>query len=218
MPATTFPFTLIAPPCSPRIPLTCVALPPLRARAQQQQDGPSPDQQEMFQQMQQARDQMASGAFDPADFQKQLVDKGLIDQDLVDKMQTTMQRVTVGTLKERLGASDDDWKIIQPKLQKVVALRGATGQGGGAGGFGMMGIMGGAAQSPAATDVSKAMRELRNALKDEKAKTEEIGAKLQAWRDARERAKSELTKAQADLIGILTARQEGVLLTMGFIQ
>src|SRR4029079_18503767 len=97
--------------------LTCVALPPLRARAQQQQDGPTPDQQEMFQQMQQARDQMfqrmqekgidpqeffgqmrdqmASGAFDPADFQKQLVDKGLIDQDLVDKMQTTMQRVTV---------------------------------------------------------------------------------------------------------------------------
>ena len=54
-----------------------------------------------------------------------------------------------------------------------------------------------------------------NAEKD--AKPEEIKAKLAALRDAREKAKKDMTQAQADLRELLTQRQEAVMVMMGFL-
>src|SRR5258705_7103323 len=58
-------------------------------------------------------------------------------------------------IKERLGASDDEWKVLQPKLEKVMTAQresrgGVGGFGGGRGGRGGGGGAGGAHQ-PAAT-------------------------------------------------------------------
>jgi hypothetical protein len=79
----------------------------------------------------------------------------------------------------------------------------------------MAGFMGAAVGTG---DVNRAMRELRDTLKDPSAKPEVIGDKLEALRKARNQAKVELAKAQDDLIGVLTARQEGVLLSFGLIR
>src|SRR5262245_33950207 len=214
-----------------------VALLSARVVAQNQQ-GPTPEQQEMFDQMrqmreqvlqrmqekgidpvqfgQQMRDQMMDGNFDPAAFQQSMIDRGLIDQAQMDRMQTTVQRMTLSGLKQRMEVSDDDWKVIEPKLKQVVALRGAAGQLGQFGG--MMGFMGMGGGGTTVTDVNKAMSELRAAVRDQNAKPEVIAAKLKAWRDARDKARAELAKAQADLVGVLRVRQEGVLLAAGMIQ
>jgi hypothetical protein len=206
-----------------------------QGRAQDQQVQPSPQQEEARQQMedmrnqilqnmqqrgidpmeyfQQMRQQIMDGTLDPADIQQQMVQKGIMDEQMVTRMQDTMQRLTMGNLKDQLKASDEDWKVIQPKLQKVVALQAATGQAPQM--RAMAGFMGAAVGTG---DVNRAMRELRDTLKDPSAKPEVIGDKLEALRKARNQAKVELAKAQDDLIGVLTARQEGVLLSFGLIR
>jgi hypothetical protein len=203
------------------------------------QDGPTPEQQEMREQMAQMREQVIQrmqekgidpmefamemrqrvmdGTFDPAEFQQSLIDRGLIDEQQITRMQTTVQRVTLGSLKQQLKATDEDWQVIEPKLKSVVALRAAAGQLGQLNPMmNMMGMFGGG--QVAVSDVTRAMAELRAALKDTEAKAEVIGEKLRAWREARDRARRDLDKAQADLIGVLTVRQEGVLMGLGLIQ
>jgi hypothetical protein len=208
----------------------------LSARVLAQDQGVTPEQQEMRDQMSQMREQvlqrmqekgidpvqfgmqmreqMMDGSFDPAAFQQSMIDRGLIDQDQMTRMQTTVQRMTMSGLKQRMGVSDEDWAVIEPKLKQVVALRQASGQlqfGG------MMGFFGGAG-GVVVTDVNKAMSELRAAVRDQNAKPEVIAAKLKAWRDARDRAREELAKAQVDLVGVLRVRQEGILMAAGMIQ
>src|SRR6187455_1760009 len=41
------------------------------------------------------------------------------------------QERMAGIMKEQLGASDDEWKVIQPKLQKVLEAKRDTGAFGG---------------------------------------------------------------------------------------
>jgi hypothetical protein len=219
-----------------RLSLVLVAL--LSARLVAQDQGPTPEQQEMFEQMrqmreqvmqrmqekgidpiqfgQQMREQMMDGTFDQATFQQSMIDRGLVDQDQMDRMQNTMQRLTMSGLKQRLEVSEEDWKVIEPKLKQVVALRAASAQPGQFGG--MMGLFAGAASVPAAANVNKAMSELRLALKNPQAKPDVIAAKLEAWRKARDQAREELGKAQADLVGVLRVRQEGILMAAGMIQ
>lgn len=67
------------------------------------------------------------------------------------------------------------------------------------------------------TPVGKVTEELRKVLENKDAKSEEIKAKLTALREAREKAKKELAKAQQELRTGLTARQEAQLVLMGWL-
>ena len=198
------------------------------------QQGPGPMPPELMQQMQEMQQQMLQnmqakginpqeffgqivqqlqdGSFDPADFQQLMVDKGIIDQQMISKMQDTVQRVTMGSIKQMLGASDEDWKIIQAKIQKVVVARaGAEGSMGGGGGMMV------AAAVSGANEAAKAMKELREAVKDATTPADVIAAKLHAWREARLKARAELAAAQKELTEILTVRQEGILANLGLL-
>jgi hypothetical protein len=134
-------------------------------------------------------------------------------------------------LKTRLGATDDEFAAIQPKIEKVMDLqRDAQGAG-------MRGLMGGggrgnrngggggngAAQPAAAvagaeqTPVQKASADLQTALDNKDATPDDIKTKLDALRDAKTKAKTDLEAAQKDLEGVLTQRQEAVLVMMGLL-
>ena len=54
-------------------------------------------------------------------------------------------------------------------------------------------------------------------LKNKDAKPEEIKTKLDAYRAAKTKAKDDMTKAQDDLKGVLTARQEAVMVQYGVL-
>jgi Spy/CpxP family protein refolding chaperone len=125
-------------------------------------------------------------------------------------------------MKTQLGLSDDEYKAIQPKIEAVMTAQRST-RGGGPGGFG--GRRGGGnngnaptdPNAPAPTGAQAAARDLQTTLDNKDAKPEEIKAKLTALRDARNKAKEDLTKAQADLKELLTQRQEAVLVNMGLL-
>jgi hypothetical protein len=59
--------------------------------------------------------------------------------------------------------------------------------------------------------------DLRRTLDKSDSSAEEIKAKLDAYEDSLAKAKEELAKAQEDLKGKVTARQEAVLISMGLL-
>jgi hypothetical protein len=129
-------------------------------------------------------------------------------------------------IKEALGATDEEFTALQPKLEVVMTAQRDTrgGFGGGRGGpggrrGGQQGDTNAQPQTPPGGDsaVAKAQAELRTVLDNKDSKPEEIKAKLTALRDAREKAKTTLAAAQKDLKDLLTQRQEAVLVNMGYL-
>ena len=146
------------------------------------------------------------GNFDPAQFRERAMNR----------------------IKEQLGASDDEWKAIQPKVEKVMNAQresrggfggfGGGGRGGGGGGAGGGGGGGGGADQQPTTAVGKASQDLRTTLEDKAAAPETIAKKLAALRDARDKARKDVTDSQKELKEILTQRQEAVLVINGMLE
>jgi len=144
-------------------------------------------------------------SFDPSQFRQRMMD----------------------TLKDKLGATDDEFAAIQPKLEKVMDLQREVN------GSGMRSLFGGGRRSrgggdggatPAASTstatpsaVQAASTDLQTTLDNKDAKPEDIKAKLDAFRDAKTKAKDDLTAAQKDLESVLTQRQEAMLVMMGLL-
>lgn len=127
-------------------------------------------------------------------------------------------------IKERLGVGDEEWQVIQPRLEKVMQLNREATSGGMRGMFGRGGRGGRGGEQPGAannerqqpqTATEKAMDELQKTLENKDARPEEIKAKLTALREAREKAKQELVKARESLRELLNQRQEAELVMMG---
>ncbi len=120
-------------------------------------------------------------------------------------------------LKEALGATDEEWTALQPKVDKVMTAQQAS-RGGGFGGFG--GGRGGAAPADNApqSPVASASKDLQDVLGNKDSTPEQIKVKLQALRDARTKAHTDLVAAQAELKEVLTARQEAVLVARGMLE
>ncbi len=146
-------------------------------------------------------------------------------------------------LKADLGATDEEFKALQPKIEKVQQLQrdlmsgrfrgfGGRGMGGGQrdgqpagqpgaqpGGqpAGQPGAApgGDAANAAPVSPVVTATRELNTLLENKDAKPDEIKQKLEAVRAAKTKAREELTKAQAELKELLSQRQEAVLVNNG---
>jgi hypothetical protein len=134
-----------------------------------------------------------------------------------------MQQRMADMMKERLEATDDEWKIIGPRLTKVMTLS-MQSRGGGRGMMGMMGGRGGRPggdrggnQDRQLTGVALAADNLRKAV-DANASAEQLKAKLTALRKAREKSKAELAKAQLALKQVLSLKQECLLVIMGTLE
>jgi len=122
--------------------------------------------------------------------------------------------------------SDDEWKVIQPRIQKVVEARAALGGGGGRffgrgpggrggndgpGGGDRRGGRGGFGEpSPEAESLQTAI--------DAKASSDEIKAKLAKLREANKQREATLAQAQEDLRKVLSVRQEAEAVLMGLLK
>ncbi len=139
-------------------------------------------------------------------------------------------------MKAALQASDDEWAVIEPLLEKVETAQRATmagrfgGFGGRRGGGGPGGPGGGGAPAVSGTNGggggggrgpgrfdSPEADALRSALADSSTSPEDIKTKLQALRDARKKAAADLETARGDLQKVLTLRQEATLVEMGIL-
>jgi hypothetical protein len=135
------------------------------------------------------------GNFDPAQFRERMLND----------------------LKERLAASDEEWTVLKPKIEKVQTAQMAA-LGGRFGGMrgGDRGRGGDSNRQRSAAE--QASRDLRDALENKDTPAETITAKLTALREARAKAKTELETAQKDLQSVLTPRQEAVLVAAGTLE
>jgi hypothetical protein len=120
-------------------------------------------------------------------------------------------------LKADLKATDDEWKVLEPKITKVTELQMQSRAGMGR----MFGPRRGQEQgqeAPApATEVGKKSEELRKLLDDTSAKPDAVKAALKTFRDARDKSKAELADAQKDLRGVVNLRQESYLVLRGIL-
>lgn len=139
-------------------------------------------------------------------------------------------------LKTALKATDEEWAVIAPLMEKVQTAQretmssrfggfgggfGRRGGGGGGGAPGENGGGGGGGQNQGnrpPRPTSPEADALRTALETDGTSTEEIKTKLQALRDARKKGAADLEQAREDLKKVLTLRQEAVLVQMGLLE
>jgi flagellar motility protein MotE (MotC chaperone) len=133
-------------------------------------------------------------------------------------------------IKSELGATDEEWTVIEPRLTKVMTLsrdvnqRGMGMMRGGRRGF-EMGGRGGRdrPEQPPQTsqseqsEIQKATNALQEALDKSDSTPDDVKAKLLALRNAKEKTKQELAKAQQELKQILSVRQEAKLVLLGLL-
>ncbi|MDI9432328.1 MAG: hypothetical protein QM570_11470 [Planctomycetota bacterium] len=149
-----------------------------------------------------------------------------------------MQQMMEQRMQEQLGATAEEWKVLGPRLMKVMNLSRQTSGMGSMGGM-RMGMMapGGArrggpqgdqagpggrgARGPFGqgepTAVDTASEALQTTLENTAATPDEIKTKLTALRTAKEKARAELATAQQELKQVLTLRQEAQLVLMGML-
>jgi hypothetical protein len=138
-----------------------------------------------------------------------------------------MRKMMEDRMKTNLGVTDDEWKVLQPKIEAVQTLRMESMMGGMRGMFGRgprpgQPAPGGdrpageaAPATPPQSDTAKASDALSKVLENKEAKPEDIKSALQALRDAKAATKAKLEKAQKDLKEIVTVKQEAQLVMMG---
>ena len=122
-------------------------------------------------------------------------------------------------LKEMLAASDDEWKVLQPRIEAIQQQK--RDSGGGMGGM-MFGGGGGGFRPPGSpgddqpkSEVQQKAADLRTVTDNKDSKPVDIKEKVAALRAAKEKSKAELQKQQAELREIVTIRQEAVLIMLG---
>jgi hypothetical protein len=122
-------------------------------------------------------------------------------------------------MQKDMGATDEEWKVLEPKIQKLTELSMKTRGGAMGGRFFRIGMGGADNEKP--TAVETASDDLKKVLADKNATPDQVKKALATYRDARDKskqdAKQELEKAQKDLREILTQRQEAYLVTRGLL-
>ena len=150
------------------------------------------------------------GNFDPQEFRQRMMDN----------------------YRERLEIKgDDEWKAIQPLIEKVTEARQNVGFGGGAFAFGRGGGRRGGGNNDAQAngtnqggrrgfrggEPSPEAEELQKAIESNASK-DELKAKLTKFREARKDKEAKLAKAQEDLKKVLSVKQEAAAVLMGLLQ
>jgi chromosome segregation ATPase len=129
-------------------------------------------------------------------------------------------------MREQLGATEEEWKVLQPRIEKVQQLqRQARGGFRGVGArTGRRAQRPGEAQRPEGapvreqSEVEKKTEALRNLLDDKASGAPAIKAALAALRTARQKAQQELAAARKELRSIVSVRQEAQLVLMGMLE
>jgi hypothetical protein len=122
---------------------------------------------------------------------------------------TPLRERMLSNIKEQMGVSEDQWKLLAPKVEKVMTLQRELRGG--------MGGRGGNMASPPESALAQAQGDLRTALENKDTPPAEIAQKLAAYRAARDKARAELQTAQKDLKEGAAPRQEAVLAVNGLI-
>ncbi len=130
-----------------------------------------------------------------------------------------MRQRMMDTLRERLEVkNDDEWKVVQDRLEKVMQARLSVGIGGMMRGPGGRGGGGGARNFMASMGVEpdKEAEALQECL-EANAPQDTIKGRLATYREARKAKEAKLKKAQEELKQVLSMKQEAILVLAGML-
>ena len=124
-------------------------------------------------------------------------------------------------MQERLGATDQEWQVLGPRVMRVSELSRQL-RGGGRGrqrGDSQDGRPDNRENTPIRelSVVEKAQEQLRTVLGNTSATPDQINKQLTAFRTVKARVKQQLVAAQTDLRKVITVRQEAQLVMMGML-
>ena len=136
-------------------------------------------------------------------------------------------------MRENLGANEEEWKVLQPRIEKVqtlarqsrVGIRGLMGRFGRRGRRSAEQARGEGDRRTARevqgqreqTDIEKKTEALRKLLENKEAKAKAITGALGDLRKARDKVGQQLAKARDKLREVVTARQEAHLVLWGML-
>ncbi len=147
--------------------------------------------------------------------------RGNMDPAQMKEMQQRMQERMMQGLQDQLDMSDAEMTAIKPRITKVMELRqelrGSMFRG-------MMGGMmrgrggdrGGRQNTANLTGLPKIQSELSALIEKDGVKAAQIKAKLTEYRKAREKIQQNLAAAQANLLKVLTVKQEALMVMRGY--
>ncbi len=134
---------------------------------------------------------------------QQVVSKGLVDS------------MNIKQLKPMLGATDDEWKVLQPQIEKVQLLMDVVDSGTGNGGQNA-GQNGAVPTGPGSLQAMLA--DLRKMYFQQEGTVADMSNQVAQLRKARAQAKSDLAQARKQLTELVGAKQEVLLVMMGILE
>jgi hypothetical protein len=127
------------------------------------------------------------------------------------------------SVKTAVDCTEEEWKVLEPKLVKVMLLKMDAGElGGMTGGSrgrqvrGFIRMMLDPNGVPSTVD--ERLDELNKMIDENETSTDFYKNKVAQLRKARERVKEELKLAEKDVQSVLTLRQEAALVQMGILE
>jgi len=147
-------------------------------------------------------------------------------EEMRQRMEEFRQRMS-DRMREQLGASEEEWKVLEPRIEKVREAQRATRGGG----FrAMRGMFGGRDRGRRGDDdrrgdrpereqsqIEQKAEALQSLLDDENASPASIKAALDAYRKARTQAQQDLEAAQKSLREVCSMKQEAQFVLMGLL-
>ena len=156
---------------------------------------------------------MPEGGFDGDFFRQKLIEHNLVDQDTLDHIDSTAQRVAGTRMQRDLGVTGTEWDALRPKIQKVLDTGFAAGvklpQGS---------VLGLRPKVKGKTEVQIALSAVEAASNNPNSTPREMKEKLAAWRAARQKAMADYVDAQKQLIALCTQRQEAFFTAIGLVE
>lgn len=145
-------------------------------------------------------------------------------EEMRQRMEEFRQRMA-DRMREQLGATEEEWKVLEPRIEKVRETQRET-----RGGFRMMrGSFGrgrrgrgdddarGGRPEREQSQVEQKTEALRSLLDDENSSASSIKAALEALRQARAKSHQELAAAREELRQVCSMKQEAQLVLMGLL-
>ncbi len=112
--------------------------------------------------------------------------------------------VRIDEVKKQINATEEEWKVIGPKLQKVIAARQI--------------LTFDPQQTTAWNAIAQARTDLKNELDDPNHTKAAVDEKITALKKARQKAREELEAAYKSLSLLITPTQEAILLSLGYLE
>jgi hypothetical protein len=128
----------------------------------------------------------------------------------------TVLQQRLDNLRMPLNVTDEEWRKLEPALRRLLQARQnlplvAENNRGWAGDPQLK------PGPPDDSPVGKAQTELRTALDDRTTRGYDLAERMTAFRAARDKARADVAAAEKEVESLINARQEGILLALGYI-